>query len=319
LSALQLRAAKLQEEREPQKEPQKEPQDREKEEPLAALEETGEPSAEREEQQGELQEEQAQQSGDEEADDEETEEPSEVPPQNASLLEMMFDTSAQCFSYTGGTCHNSHCAPFRHAHCSYGKCICPNGCAGADGRCYYHQQNRLVAKNILLRNAKWHHIKMYFQRLSFFGQIKSTRASSFLNMGQDRFDIWEVPGSQHGQKEYFLASSKWRQYVVGMKATTGTAFSPFGAYSVNLHHKGHLFDLWGPTNVMLRICQTPSWGLQIGAHLGDTKTVWAYLHSGSKFVYGSVSSPGQGGEWLPDPPLPHGTFPPCYHHLHHYR
>jgi len=266
-------------------------------------------------QQEEAEQQQAERS--EEQEEGETEEEEAAPeeealPQNASLLETMFSTSAKCFSYTGGSCVTEHCAPYRHADCYSGKCVCKQGCAGADGKCH-SQHNRLVAKGVLLRNAKYSHYKMYFQRVSTFGQMKTTRASSWMNMQQDKFDIYEAPGSDSGHKEYFLASGKWPDYVVGMKATTGTAMSPFAAYAVNLHKKGGVFDAWGPSNIMLRICETASGMLQVGAKMSDTKMIWAYVHHGSWYVYGSLSSPGWGGEWKPEPALSAGTFPRCHH------
>mmetsp|Transcript_95648 Transcript_95648/g.241061 ORF Transcript_95648/g.241061 Transcript_95648/m.241061 type:complete len:340 (-) Transcript_95648:169-1188(-) len=285
LSALQLRANKQQ-----QQEQEKEEED------------------ERQQQQ------QAQQSGEQEEKDqeEETEEPraERLAPRNASLLEEMYSTSAKCFSYTGGSCISEHCAPYRHAQCHLGKCICQDGCAGADGKCY-SQQNRLVAKGVLLRNGKYKHYKMYFQRMSTFGQMKTTRASSWMNMAQDKFDIYEVPGSDSGHKEYFLASSKWSDYVLGMKATTGTALSPFAAYAVNLDKKGGVLDTWGPTNIMLRVCETATGMVQVGAKMADANTIWAYVHHGSWYVYGSVSTPGWGGEWTLEPAVAKGTFPLC--------
>jgi len=300
LSALQLRVKKQQEEQVQQKE-----------------------QAQQEEQQEQAQQEEQARQEDEvkEVEEEvaEDEPPAELaPPENASLLETMFATSPHCFSYTGATCVTDHCAPWRHATCYHGKCICAHGCAGADGKCYHHH-NRLIAKGVLLRNAKYTHYKMYFQRFSTFGQMKTTRASSWMNMKQDKFDIYEVPGSDSGHKEYFLASSKWRDYVVGMKATTGTALSPFAAYAVNLHSKGGIFDAWGLSNIMLRVCETANGMLQVGAKMSDAKMIWAYVHHGSWYVYGSVSSPGWGGEWKPEPALPQSSFPPCHHHSHHHR
>jgi len=231
-----------------------------------------------------------------------------TPAMNASLLEA-FPFSARCFSYTGGSCVANECHGYRGATCQSGKCLC-SGCAGADGVCYQHN-NKLIAKGVALRNLKYSSYKMYFQRLSTFGQMKTTMASSWMNLGQDKFDIYELPGLDDGHKKYFLSSKKWIRYVVGMKATTGTAVSPFAAYAVNLENKGSLLDAWGPSNIMLRICETPSGAVEVGAKMADSATIWAYVHHGSWYVYGSLTSPGEGGGWVVDPPLPKGTFAPC--------
>lgn len=234
-------------------------------------------------------------------------------PSNASLLEAgeeAFPFTPQCFSFTGGTCVSAECDKYRQATCSAGKCLC-TGCAGVDGKCYRHNNKRLVSK-VLFRNSKYDNSLMYFQRLSTFGQMKTTSFSTSINMDQDRFDIYEIPGTyDDGHKGYFLASSKWTNYVVGMKATTGTALSPFAAYAVNLGKKASILDLYGPSNIMLQICETASGTVQVGAKMGGVSTIWAYVHHGSWFVYGSLTSPGSGGEWVLEPPVPKGTFSRC--------
>jgi len=222
---------------------------------------------------------------------------------------------ATCFAFTGGTCLAGGCDASRNAECISGKCVCA-GCAGADGVCY-KKQNKEVAKGFVLRNAKYEHYKMYFQRMSTFGQLSTTRLSTWMNMEQDKFNLYEIPAkSKEGFTEYFLVSAKWPDYVVGMKATTGTAISPFAAYAVNLENKASVLDVWGPDNVMMRVCQMPetssySGAIQVGASLTGGTTIWAYIHHGSWLVYGSVSSPGPGGLWIPDPPIPKGILPNC--------
>lgn len=234
--------------------------------------------------------------------------------ESTSLLEKP-SYKATCFAYTGGTCVTGKCDGDRQASCVSGKCVC-SGCAGPDGKCY-SGDNRLVSKGFVLRNAKYSHYKMYFQRVSTFGQMKTTRLSHSLNMNQDSFDLWELPGERDGRKMFFLGSAKWTSYVVGVKATTGTALSPFGAYAIDLKGKASIFDVWGPSNMMLRVCSVSSrspykGGVQIGAVMPKTgNTIWAYVHHGSWYVYGSMTSPGTGGIWLPEPPLPDGAIPPC--------
>merc|ERR1712232_1256237 len=100
--------------------------------------------------------------------------------------------SAKCFGYTGGTCVSEGCSPERKAECVSGKCICP-GCAGADGACHA-ETNKLLASGFYLKNAKYPNYKMYFQRFSAFGQMKTTKMWSSLNSEQDKFDLYEVPG-----------------------------------------------------------------------------------------------------------------------------
>jgi len=215
--------------------------------------------------------------------------------------------TTECFSFTGGTCLTSTCDAFRNAECIDKKCLCEKGCSGADGKCY-DAKNKKVASKFYLSNGKYDKYKMYFQAMSAFGQMKTTQIWSSMNNEQDLFDLFEVPGGEGAKKSYFLASSKWENQVVGFKATTGTALSPFGAYAVDLREKASVLDTWGPSNIMLSVCSlgprsSYPGAIQIGGNLME-KTVWAYVHAGSYLVYGSMTSPGDGGIWIPDPPLP---------------
>lgn len=235
--------------------------------------------------------------------------PAAAPARNASFVDLDSPTyDVKCFAYTGGTCVTEACNAERKAECVSGKCVC-SGCAGADGTCH-DDTNKLVASGFYLKNAKYDQYKMYFQRVSTFGQLSTTKMWSSLNFDQDKFSIYELPGKgEDGKPEYFLGSYKWSDYVVGFKATTGTAFSPFAAYAVDLNKKGKLLSIWGPSNIMLNVCRVNKasyqGGLQIGAKISATGgNIWAYVHGGSWFVYGSLSSPGEGGIWYPDPPLP---------------
>jgi len=226
--------------------------------------------------------------------------------------------TAKCFSDTGGTCVTEACDADRGAQCASGKCICRGGCTGADGTCY-PEENKVVATNFVLANAKFEGYKMFFKRVTTFGQMSTTRLPSSFNMDQDKFDLYQLPGADVGTKEFFLVSSKWSDYVLGFKATTGTALSPFAAYAVDLAKTvDQTVDVWGVSNIMLKICAVspseyvPTGGVRIGAVLPATdSTLWAYIHHGSWLVYGSMTKPGDDGIWFPDPPLPEGVLPVC--------
>mmetsp|Transcript_50936 Transcript_50936/g.95296 ORF Transcript_50936/g.95296 Transcript_50936/m.95296 type:complete len:339 (-) Transcript_50936:49-1065(-) len=218
--------------------------------------------------------------------------------------------SRSCYSFTGGTCGVSSCNSFRMAQCLSGKCVCPGGCAGADGRCY-PSGNQLVASGFTLKNVNWPSYRMYFKRVSTFNQIGTSSMPSFSFMGSDRFDLYRVPGLFNGKALYFLASHKWPEYVLAIRATTGTAFSPFGTYTVKLQDSR---SPWKPEDIMLRVCSMVSYGkpnvIMFGS-AGSVKTIWSYVHTGSWNVWGSISSPGKGGEWFADPPVPAGLLSPC--------
>lgn len=236
------------------------------------------------------------------------------------------DYNSKCFNNAGATgCGTSSAT---------GSCVCPNGCMGADGSCY-SQQNKLISRDFTLSNGEWSDHKMYVQRLSVFGQMKTTSLSSSYNLGQDKFNLYELPGLFEGQKEYFLASAKWSDYVVAMQATAGTAFTLWGAYSVGL---GTEHKPWSLKDIMLRICSARNKGHPDAVMIGTSvpqggSTIWAYIHRGSYFVYGywypeqlikskilptggketqsPQNLPGKGGLWIPSPPFPRGLLPDC--------
>eukprot|EP00443_Scrippsiella_acuminata_P000107 CAMPEP_0115242626 /NCGR_PEP_ID=MMETSP0270-20121206/39051_1 /TAXON_ID=71861 /ORGANISM="Scrippsiella trochoidea, Strain CCMP3099" /LENGTH=342 /DNA_ID=CAMNT_0002657701 /DNA_START=50 /DNA_END=1075 /DNA_ORIENTATION=+ len=190
--------------------------------------------------------------------------------------------SASCFGNAGA----DSCKQL--ATMKEGRCMCIDGCMGADGSCYTKQTNKVVAKSFAIKNLKWPTYKMYVQRMSVFGQMKTTSFSSSYNMGQDLFTLYELPGEFEGKKEYFLASSKWPDYVVAIKATGGTAFSLWGAYSVSLESE---HAPWSLREIMLRICSARKFGHPDAIMIGTSQphggsTIYAYIHSGSYLVYG---------------------------------
>merc|ERR1719330_1659772 len=115
-----------------------------------------------------------------------------------------------CYGYTGGSCSLENCDPTRKATCTNGLCVCEAACAGSDGTCYAGQSNTLVATDFTLTNVKWPKYSMYFQGMSAFGQLKTTKAYSVLNLGKDKFSLYKMPGnkSRHDSR-FFLGSVKW--------------------------------------------------------------------------------------------------------------
>ncbi|CAK9024644.1 unnamed protein product [Durusdinium trenchii] len=222
----------------------------------------------------------------------------------------MGSLAATCYGFTGGTCAYASCSSFRMAMCDAGKCMCPHGCAGADGRCY-QSPNMVVASSFILTNVKYPKYRMYFKRVTTWGQMGTSSMPSFSFFGADLFDLYRVPGLFDGKALFMIASHKWPSYVLAIRATTGTALSPFGTYSVELKDTS---APWKPEDIMLRVCSMASYGkpnaIMIGS-AGAVKTIWAYVHMGSWSVYGSMSSPGDGGGWMPNPPIPYAAIPPC--------
>jgi len=238
--------------------------------------------------------------------------------------------NAQCFDNTGSPdCRNDK------AKGNGGTCTCINGCMGADGNCHT-AQNKVLAKDFILHNKQYPKYLLYVKRLTVFGQMSTTSYSTSYNMGQDKFTLYELPGKLDGKSEYFLASSKWPDYVVSIQGTGGTAVSLYGAYAVSLK-KFHA--PWNLKDVMMRVCSARKLGHPDAIMVGTSvpsggSTIWSYVHGGSYLVYGywypeqlieskivpgmapkdnsTISSvPGMGGLWVPTPPFPQGLLPDC--------
>eukprot|EP00933_Yihiella_yeosuensis_P048214 TRINITY_DN44292_c0_g1_i1.p1 TRINITY_DN44292_c0_g1~~TRINITY_DN44292_c0_g1_i1.p1 ORF type:complete len:319 (-),score=54.19 TRINITY_DN44292_c0_g1_i1:255-1211(-) len=219
--------------------------------------------------------------------------------------------SPQCYTFTGTSCLTTSCDPKLEAVCELGKCICGGSCTGADGRCQ-KEKNKLLAKGFTLSNVYWPKYKMYFKRVTVFGQMSTTKWPSSLNLGADKFQLYQLPGSLNGKPKFFLSSENWPDYVVTIRATTGTALSPWGTYAVKLQDET---IPWAPNRIMVSVCSLKTRGypnaIMIGSSGATVSPVWAYIHRLSSYVYGSASNPGSGGYWTPDPPLPEGSVPDC--------
>eukprot|EP00933_Yihiella_yeosuensis_P030214 TRINITY_DN23873_c0_g1_i2.p1 TRINITY_DN23873_c0_g1~~TRINITY_DN23873_c0_g1_i2.p1 ORF type:complete len:327 (+),score=46.79 TRINITY_DN23873_c0_g1_i2:75-1055(+) len=221
--------------------------------------------------------------------------------------------SPSCYTFTGTSCLVSKCAPKLEAICELGKCICGSGCTGAAGKCH-KEQNKLILKGFTLTNVYWPKYSMYFKRVTAFGQMSTTKSPSALNFGADRFTLYQLPGNLSGKPKFFLASDYWPDYVVTIRATTGTALSPWGTYAVKLNKQT---IPWTPNRIMVTICSLKKRGypnaIMIGSAGGTGSPIWAYIHRLSSYVYGSTMKPGSGGYWTLDPPLPEGSVPDCDH------
>jgi len=205
------------------------------------------------------------------------------------------------------------CDVERKASCQSGKCVCSSGCSSATGTCY-STTNKAVAKGITLKNAKWTRYKLYVQRISAFDQMKATNAPSSLNMGQDKFSFYQLPGTMDANRRFFLGSDKWEDRVAALRLTTGTTIGLWGLYSVDLRTT---LVPWKPQDIALTVCSLKSRGrpdaIMIGSSGSVGNPVWAYIKHGSWLVYGYSlgANPGEGGYWIPTPSIPDGTFPDC--------
>merc|ERR1711920_1078369 len=123
-------------------------------------------------------------------------------------------------------------------------------------------------------------------------QMKVSENPSWMNNGKDKFSLHEMPGGK-----FILSSSKWSNWAVAIRHTTGTAVSTHGAYAERLD--GHQVP-WSPEALALDICSMDKLGYPNAVKIGNSKKAWAYIHHGSWLVYGKSSHTGPGGIWIVD-------------------
>eukprot|EP00928_Gymnodinium_smaydae_P053134 TRINITY_DN37197_c0_g1_i1.p2 TRINITY_DN37197_c0_g1~~TRINITY_DN37197_c0_g1_i1.p2 ORF type:complete len:331 (-),score=55.58 TRINITY_DN37197_c0_g1_i1:127-1044(-) len=231
-----------------------------------------------------------------------------------ALVEDMEDRvsyTTSCYGFTGGTCFSTGCNANRSATCVDGKCLCmakSGTCSNAQGQCESGKYKQ-IADGIFIDNAYWSDQRLYMQTFSVFTQLKVT-AWRFMLGDEAKWDIHEVPGEIHGKKMYLLSSKRWPSWVATMRATVGTAFSPFGLFGLNLDHTT---APWEPQGLNVHICQVTKEGFGDAVQIMSPGTLStaglvsrAYVHYGSWLVYGwsMTSDPGTGGYWVPSSHIP---------------
>jgi len=214
----------------------------------------------------------------------------------------------QCYPFTGGTCNVNSCYSWRDSQCHNGYCICEGTtCSGVDGKCY-EGPNKPVAAGFTLTNVKWPTQKMYMPATAPMNSMKTTSFPSNMNQGKDKFTLYRLHGNVSGleHKGYFLSTQAYPEYVVAVRATTGTAASPFGAYEVGLTLA------FTPQRLALRVCSKGHGKVMLGGQTLVGNMEWLYIHHFSWIVYGySFGDPGDGGVWTVDPPIPENELEPC--------
>jgi len=224
--------------------------------------------------------------------------------QNATALAAGLDSD--CYTYTGGTCGVNPCYSWRDAECQDGYCLCTGTCSGADGKCY-HGLYKQVAAGFTLTNVKYNRQKMYMPATAPLDTIKTTQFPSSLNGGKDKFVLHRLPGSLAGHAAYFLSTERFPDFVAAIRATAGTALSPFGAYEIGLAQQ------FGPERLAVRICSKGGGKVMIGGFSPLGNTEWFYVHHFSWIVYGwgFFYKPGNAGVWQADPAIPEDQLLPC--------
>jgi len=228
---------------------------------------------------------------------------------NATTSLSLLTLDESCYGFTGGTCNINDCAASRHAECTNNnQCMCPHGfCTGADGSCYKGNY-KLVAGGVSLENVYWPGYWLYFQSASLLNQLKVSNWPKETFAGRQLFDIYELPGSVSGKKQYFLASHTYKNWVASIRSTGSVlslSASLWGLYALNLEHT---IAPWDPQKLIVQICSMKDAkggaykdAVMIGSPGAMGRPNWAYIHSGSSLVYGTTiaTDPGTGGYWNP--------------------
>merc|ERR1711879_8166 len=131
-----------------------------------------------------------------------------------------------------------------------------------------------------------------------------------LTGGADQFTVYKVHGLIHGKQMYYVASKRWPSWIISMRSTAATAFSPFGLFALDLDHEAMP---WEPQGLLVHICQMKEAGFTDAIQIMSPGTLStaglvskAYIHHGSWLVYGweITSDPGTGGYWTASAKIP---------------
>lgn len=215
---------------------------------------------------------------------------------------VMFDPniaeSIACYTYTGRSCSLEECDVSRGATCSMNKCVCEAACAGADGKCYIGVQNQPVATSFTLTNVYWPRYSMYFLGANVLGQMKTTAAYSWLNIGKDKFNLYKLPGPAN-QTRFLLGSGPFLSQVAHISERMDSSSQEKGELVAADLSEGR-----SPDDIAATVC----WHAEKGAIMIGNKvgTRWAYIHRHSWMVFASSAARckvGAAGLWSPTPPL----------------
>eukprot|EP00927_Polykrikos_kofoidii_P047108 TRINITY_DN4119_c0_g1_i2.p1 TRINITY_DN4119_c0_g1~~TRINITY_DN4119_c0_g1_i2.p1 ORF type:complete len:341 (-),score=35.88 TRINITY_DN4119_c0_g1_i2:108-1049(-) len=211
-------------------------------------------------------------------------------------IELAEISSVKCWKETGETCNVQQCTEWRHATCERQSCNCPDGCVGADFSCHA-SRNGLVSAGFQLTNGRWPSSYLYVPRSSFLSQLRVGGSDS----NDNRFVLYEVPGTHDGRKKYVMTSREYPDHVVAVQPT-GNAFG--GQWKgVDVASSSPGFVLW-------TICRPRNYNgpnLQFGIGNNDIGYIWVYVHRFSYLVYGwdesSWGLPDDRAQWTPSVPL----------------
>lgn len=225
-----------------------------------------------------------------------------LPALNTSLAGQ---ANGACYLWTGGTCRVFNCNSARKASCVWGSCVCKSGCVDASGNCDHAISGyELVASNIRLRNVKYDQY-LYTPRTWFMKQL---RVESQAGKYADEWNVYRVPGTAFGKEYYLFSPTEYPTYAAGVTADRAPfQMSLTRVIVVDMSRNDQ--DPWGLFQYVCESTTHPgAWEIS-NFHDGGNGVKW-YVHRGSWEVFGyffgalvSSAKVGEGGEWMPDPPV----------------
>merc|ERR1712194_24279 len=197
--------------------------------------------------------------------------------------------SASCYGYTGDTCLTSECGAERNASCVDAKCSCVGKCSGADGVCASGDNKKVNTEPFSLSNKKWPSQWLFMQTVSVLSQLKTSSQPAFMFSGQQKFDLYQLPGLVKGKKQYFLNSNKWPDWVAAIRSTGSVlsgSVSLFGLFGESLTPTAGIAP-WNPQGIAVQVCSMKTNGYSTEVMIGSSgsvgRTEWAYVHHASWF------------------------------------
>lgn len=230
-------------------------------------------------------------------------------------LDLPTGWNTECFTWTGGTCFMFGCDAERgDTECSSSRCMCTRGCAGSDGKCYNGLKNQIVASSFTLQNVKWPDQSMYIP--SGVAAVVEDQLRTSTSDGS-KFSLYMLPDGS-----YLMASAEWPDYVVDISLTEIVLPRTKNSDAVEIPRwdvRAHRLGWWhgGLRTSSLKICnpddtEHPDAVLFRNMYSGTIRPATIFIRHGSWKIYGYIISddPGNGGYWIPEPPLPF-KLPSC--------
>lgn len=252
---------------------------------------------------------------------------------NDTSFANIWSRPPSCIENTGVSCLSKGCdASQGDTECKFAQCFCKAGCSDGNGGCH-KSENVLVATGIRLRNSRW---PQYYL-------VASTMDNKIhvANNGADplaQFNLYQLPGQGKHPDGFLLVPATSPGYSVSI--VHKYLCHDLGGKSEAKHDQetnmtgGACKHTWNaqtqplsPTytshpsvkDAAVQLSKAPietKNGVAITIRgSGEHVSKYMFVHEGSWKVSSRADDPGNGGYWIPEPPLafqlPDYHGPPC--------